>query len=91
MPAGPAVVARRSGAALIPTVCQFTPRGMRIVFGDPIPHRTGRDGLVAMTQAVADFFAGDRGRAAGGLAHDAAVLPTADAVPAPEPTRPVRA
>lgn len=56
MPAGPAVVARRSGAALIPIVCQFTPRGMRIVFSDPIPHRPGRDGLVAMTQAVADFF-----------------------------------
>jgi KDO2-lipid IV(A) lauroyltransferase len=57
MPAGPAVVARRSGAALVPIVCQFTPRGMRIVYGDPVPHRTGRDGLVAMTQEVADFFA----------------------------------
>ena len=56
MPAGPAVVARRSGAALIPIVCQFTRRGMRIVFSDPIPHRSGRDGLVAMTQEVADFF-----------------------------------
>jgi KDO2-lipid IV(A) lauroyltransferase len=29
---------------------------MRIVFSDPIPHRPGRDGLVAMTQDVADFF-----------------------------------
>ena len=56
MPAGPAVVARRSGAALIPIVCQFTRRGMRIVYGDPIPHQPGRDGLVAMVQAVADFF-----------------------------------
>ena len=56
MPAGPALVARRSGAALVPVVCQFTPHGMRIVFGDPIPHRPGRDGLVAMTQDVADFF-----------------------------------
>ncbi len=56
MPAGPALVARRSGAALIPIVCQYTPRGMRIVFSDPIPHRPGRDGLVAMTQDVADFF-----------------------------------
>jgi lauroyl/myristoyl acyltransferase len=56
MPAGPALVARRSGAALIPIVCQYTPRGMRIVFSDPIPHRSGRDGLVAMTQEVADFF-----------------------------------
>jgi lauroyl/myristoyl acyltransferase len=56
MPPGPAVVARRTGAALVPIVCQFTPRGMRIVFGDPVPHRPGRDGLVAMVQDVADFF-----------------------------------
>ncbi len=56
MPAGPAVVARRTGAALVPIVCQFTPRGMRIVFGDPVPHRPGRDGLTAMVQDVADFF-----------------------------------
>lgn len=57
MPAGPALVARRTGAALVPVVCQFTPAGMRIVFGDPVAHRPGRDGLVAMTQDVADFFA----------------------------------
>jgi phosphatidylinositol dimannoside acyltransferase len=56
MPAGPAVVARRSGAALVPIVCQFTASGMRIVFSDPIPHRPGRDGLAAMIQQVADFF-----------------------------------
>jgi phosphatidylinositol dimannoside acyltransferase len=56
MPPGPALVARRTGAALVPIVCQFTPRGMRIVFGDPVPHRPGRDGLVAMVQDVADFF-----------------------------------
>jgi phosphatidylinositol dimannoside acyltransferase len=56
MPPGPALVARRTGAALVPIVCQFTPRGMRIVFGDPVPHRSGRDGLVAMVQEVADFF-----------------------------------
>jgi phosphatidylinositol dimannoside acyltransferase len=56
MPAGPALVARRTGAALVPIVCQFTPRGMRIVFGDPVPHRSGRDGLAAMVQDVADFF-----------------------------------
>jgi phosphatidylinositol dimannoside acyltransferase len=57
MPPGPALVARRTGAALVPIVCQFTPRGMRIVFGDPVPHRPGRDGLAAMVQDVADFFA----------------------------------
>jgi lauroyl/myristoyl acyltransferase len=57
MPAGPAIVARRSGAALIPAVCRFTDEGMVIVFGDAIPPRLGRDGLQAMLQEVADFFA----------------------------------
>ncbi len=57
MPAGPAIVARRSGAALIPAVCQFTEDQMSIVFGEVVRTRPGRDGLVAMTQEVADFFA----------------------------------
>ena len=57
MPAGPAMIARRSGAALIPAVCQFTPSGLKIIFGDPIAPRPGRTGLTAMTQQVADFFA----------------------------------
>ncbi len=57
MPGGPAMVARRSGAALIPAVCAFTPDGMRITFGPAVEHRPGRDGLRAMTQDVAGFFA----------------------------------
>jgi KDO2-lipid IV(A) lauroyltransferase len=57
MPAGPALVARRSGAVLVPAVSQYTPGGMKIIFGPPIGDRPGRDGLVAMTQHVADFFA----------------------------------
>jgi phosphatidylinositol dimannoside acyltransferase len=57
MPAGPAMVARRSGAALVPAICQYTPTGMRIVLGAAVKHRPGRDGLIAMTQEVADFFA----------------------------------
>jgi phosphatidylinositol dimannoside acyltransferase len=57
MPAGPAVVARRTGAALVPAVCQFTEDGMVIIIGEPIAPRQGRDGLVAMMQEVADFFA----------------------------------
>lgn len=56
MPAGPAVVARRAGAALIPAVCRFTRSGMRIDFGSEIDCRPGRRGLIAMTQQVADFF-----------------------------------
>ena len=57
MPAGPALVARRTGAALLPAVCQFSERGMSIVIGDKITPRPGREGLVAMMQEVADFFA----------------------------------
>ena len=57
MPAGPALVARRTGARLIPAVCQFADQSMVITFGDPVPAEPGRAGLTAMTQAVADFFA----------------------------------
>lgn len=57
MPAGPAILARRTGAALLPAVCQFTEGGMAIVIGEPIAPRQGRDGLTAMMQEVADFFA----------------------------------
>lgn len=57
MPGGPALVARLSGAALIPAVCAFTRSGMQITFGDVVPIRPGRDGLAAMTQDVATFFA----------------------------------
>lgn len=57
MPAGPALVARRTGAALLPAVCQFTNDGMAILIGDPIQPQPGRDGLIAMMQQVADFFA----------------------------------
>ncbi|HVH23293.1 MAG TPA: phosphatidylinositol mannoside acyltransferase, partial [Pseudonocardia sp.] len=45
------------GAALIPAVCQFTEDQMTIVFGEVVGTRPGRDGLVAMTQEVAEFFA----------------------------------
>jgi len=51
------VVARRTGAALIPAVCSYEGAGMVIRFGRPVAARPGRAGLVAMTQEVADFFA----------------------------------
>ena len=41
MPAGPAIVARRTGAALVPAVCQFTEDGMAIIIGEPIAPRRG--------------------------------------------------
>jgi phosphatidylinositol dimannoside acyltransferase len=91
MPAGPAVVARRSGAALIPIVCQFTRRGMRIVFSDPIPHRPGRDGLVAMTQAVADFFVATLARQPEDWHMLQPFFPADAAVPTHDPASPARA
>ena len=57
VPAGPAIVARRTGAALLPAVCQFTEDGMAIIIGEAIAHRQGRHGLTGMMQDVADFFA----------------------------------
>ena len=57
MPAGPAILARRTGAILLPAVCQFTVRGMVINIGNEVLVRPGRAGLVAMMQEVADFFA----------------------------------
>lgn len=57
MPAGPALVARRTGCALFPTVPWFTERGLHLEIGPRIEHRTGRDGLRQMVQDTADFFA----------------------------------
>ena len=57
MPAGPALVARRSGAALIPAVCRYVGPDMHITLGPVIEAESGRSGLTAMTQQVADFFA----------------------------------
>ncbi len=61
MPAGPAMVARRTGAALIPCVARFVGAdvgdGMIMTLGEPVAHRPGRDGLTAMTAEVAAFFA----------------------------------
>lgn len=57
MPAGPALVARRTGAALFPMVSRFTPDGLHLDIGERIEHRPGRAGLVAMIQDEADYFA----------------------------------
>jgi len=57
LPAGPALVARRSGAALFAMVARYTDTGIAMTIGAEIEARPGRDGLVAMTQRIADFFA----------------------------------
>lgn len=58
MPAGPALLARRTGAALIPGVCQFVDDTTMVIdLGPEVEHRPGPAGLEAMTQQVADHFA----------------------------------
>jgi KDO2-lipid IV(A) lauroyltransferase len=56
MPAGPAVVSRQADAFLVPAVCRYAGEQMVIVIGEPIAPEPGREGLIAMTQQVADFF-----------------------------------
>lgn len=57
MPAGPALVARRSGAALFPMVSHYRGDGLQLDIGPRIRHRPGRAGLTAMVQDEADYFA----------------------------------
>ncbi len=57
LPAGPALVARQSGALFMAAACHYTDHGMHIGFSEPIAHRPGRDGLTAMVADVADYFA----------------------------------
>jgi lauroyl/myristoyl acyltransferase len=60
MPGGGALLADQTGAALIPTVCQFTERGWRLVFSPEIPVQgAGRlkDRVGGAMQSVADAFA----------------------------------
>lgn len=56
LPPGPAVVARTTGAALFAAWSHYTPDGMVLEISEPIEHRPGREGLVAMTQDLADHF-----------------------------------
>jgi KDO2-lipid IV(A) lauroyltransferase len=61
MPGGAALLAAQTGAALVPTVCQFTERGWRLVFSPEVPvDGPGRlrDRVGAAMQGVADAFAG---------------------------------
>ena len=58
LPAGPALLARRTGAALIPGVCRFVDDTRMVIdLGPEVTHASGPDGLQAMTQQVADHFA----------------------------------
>ena len=60
MPGGAALLAAQTGAALVPTVLQFTERGWRQVFAPEVPvDGPGRlkDRVTGAMQAVADAFA----------------------------------
>ncbi len=56
MPRGPAVLARRTGAALIPVTLAYDGDDMEVTFHPEVPHVEGEDGIAAMMQQVADAF-----------------------------------
>jgi KDO2-lipid IV(A) lauroyltransferase len=56
MPRGPAMLARRTGAPLVPATLHYAGDEMTITFHAPVPHADGDEGLVAMMQGVADAF-----------------------------------
>ncbi|MFC5288644.1 phosphatidylinositol mannoside acyltransferase [Actinokineospora guangxiensis] len=58
MPAGPAYLAARTGAALVPAACWFTDGGWGLRFSPPVPVGGVRE-VPAATQALADVFAAD--------------------------------
>ncbi len=54
MPIGPATIARRTGATLLGASTHFEGKRLRIVISEPIPQGS----VVAMTQGLCDWFAG---------------------------------
>ena len=56
MPRGPAVLARRTGAPLVPVTLHYADADLVVTFHAPVPHAEGDDGLVTMMQGVADAF-----------------------------------
>ena len=56
LPRGPALLARRTGAPLVPVTMHYEGDTMTLTFHPAVPHADGEDGLRAMTQGVADAF-----------------------------------
>jgi phosphatidylinositol dimannoside acyltransferase len=56
LPAGPAMVARTTGAPLVPATLAYEGPRLHITFHEPVPPQPGAGGVRAMTQAVADAF-----------------------------------
>lgn len=60
--AGPAYVARRTGAVLMGCAARYTDRGIHLAFSEAVRHRPGNAGLGAMTQELVDFYAAEVAR-----------------------------
>lgn len=58
MPRGPALLARRTGAPLVPVTLHYVEGDLAVTFHAPVPHQDGDEGLAAMTQGIADAFTG---------------------------------
>lgn len=56
MPGGPARLALRTGAPLVPVTLHYAERTMTVTFHEPVPHQDGEDGVRRMMQGVADAF-----------------------------------
>ncbi len=56
MPPGPALLARETGAALLPVTLRYVGRDLEISFHEEVPVGTGHEGVEAATQQVADAF-----------------------------------
>jgi lauroyl/myristoyl acyltransferase len=56
LPRGPALLARRTGAPLVPVTLHYEGETMTLTFHPAVPHADGEDGLQVMTQGVADAF-----------------------------------
>jgi phosphatidylinositol dimannoside acyltransferase len=58
MPRGPALLARRTGAPLVPVTLHYVGDELTLTLHEPVPHADGDEGLVRMMQGVADVFTG---------------------------------
>ncbi len=56
MPRGPAMLARATGVPLVPVTLAYRGEDLEVTFHEPVPHRSGADGVAVMMQGVADAF-----------------------------------
>lgn len=57
LPAGPAVIAQQTGAALVGIATRFQAHRLQIIIGEMIEHRPGPAGAAEMAQDLAEFYA----------------------------------